>query len=137
MNHPKIIIVDNNHEYRNTLKSLLINEYDAEIIAEASNSKEFNSINNLHLADIILMDIMMPEIDGIMLTKSILWKYPGLKIIAITMLVDKIYLDTLIGAGFKGYIFKNNLFKELNIALKTVIGGKLYFPKSILKISQK
>ena len=81
--------------------------------------------------DLIFMDIMMPEIDGIELTKKILWINNSLKIIAITMHNDRVYLQTLIEAGFVGCIFKNTLFTELPLAIKTIVEGKRYFPKNI------
>jgi DNA-binding NarL/FixJ family response regulator len=127
----KIIIVDDNEPFRKALKILLTKEFQAEIIGEASNGEEFLQLTNLYLADIILMDVMMPGIDGITLAQKVLWKKPELKIIAITMHTDKVYLISLIGAGFRGCIFKTNLFNDINNALNTVLEGHLSFPKNI------
>ncbi len=127
----KVILVDDNVCFRRALRKLLVAEFNAEIIGEASNADEFNAINDLLLADLVLMDVMMPGIDGVTLAKETLWVHHQLRIIAITMHVDKVYLDSLIGAGFKGCIFKNNLYNELRGAIDAVISGKLYFHKEI------
>lgn len=131
MDNLKIILVDDNDSFRKALKNLLLKEYDVQILFEATNGYEFNSFKYLNSADLIFMDIMMPGIDGISLAKETLWKNCMLKIIAITMHVDKVYLETLIKAGFKGCLFKSNIFDELDNAMKSVMNGKFYFPKGI------
>ncbi|HEX2937151.1 MAG TPA: response regulator transcription factor [Bacteroidales bacterium] len=128
----KIVLVDDNEPFRKALKTLLVKEFNANIIGEASSAEEFSKLTGFYNANIILMDVMMPEVDGITLAKKILWKFPHLKIIAITMHTDKVYLTSLIEAGFKGCIFKTNIFEDLNSAIDTVINGHLYFPKDII-----
>jgi two-component system, NarL family, response regulator NreC len=128
----KLILVDDNEPFRNALKQLLAKKFNAEIIGVASCGKEFLGLQNIYQADIILMDIMMPDMDGITLTKKSIWTNSSLKFIAITMHYDKVYLKTLIESGFRGCIFKSNLFNEIELALNTVMEGHLYFPKDIL-----
>lgn len=128
----KIILVDDNDAFRNAVKTLLVKKFKAEIIGEASSGEEFNKITHLHFADVILMDIMMPDIDGITLTKYALWRNNHLKFIAITMHYDKVYLTTLLETGFKGCVFKSNIFSEITKAIDNVMAGRLYFPKDIL-----
>jgi DNA-binding NarL/FixJ family response regulator len=128
----KIILVDDNELFRKALKTILIREFNAEIIGEASSAREFESLPNYAYADIILMDIMMPETDGITLSKKIFWTYPHLKIIGITMHTDQVYLISLIETGFKGCLFKNSLFENLSLAINTVLSGQLFFPENIL-----
>lgn len=127
----KIALVDDNEPFRKALKNLLVKEFNADIIGEASSAEEFEKLAGFRNADIILMDVMMPEVDGITLAKKVLWKYPYLKIIAITMHTDKVYLTSLIEAGFKGCIFKTSIFDDLGHAIETVLHGQLYFPKNI------
>ena len=129
----KFILVDDNEAFRCALRMLLINQYNAEIIAEASNADDVLLIPDLHKADIILMDLMIPGKNGIDITKELLWKYSRhFKIVAITMHAEKVYLTTLIEAGFRGCIFKNDLYNQLTEALSVVYDGNLYFPKDIL-----
>jgi DNA-binding NarL/FixJ family response regulator len=128
----KIILVDDNDAFRVALKNILTNEFNAKIIGEASNGAEFLQLTNCNTSDIILMDVMMPDIDGITLTKNALWSNPSLRFIAITMHYDKVYLVSLLGAGFKGCVFKSNIFSEIDLAIDKVMNGQLYFPDDIL-----
>ncbi len=128
----KIILVDDNHPFRNALKTVLENKFNAEIIGEASCGAEFRKLDNLHSADVILMDVMMPDVDGITLTMESLWFNPKLKFIAITMHYDNVYLTTLMEAGFKGCVFKSNIFSEIAEAITKVSAGRLFFPKNIM-----
>lgn len=128
----KVILIDDNLNFRQALRILLIDQFNAEIIAEASNAEEALKIENMIVADIILMDVMMPGKNGVQLAKELLWDVSSkLKIIAITMNVDKVYMITLIEAGFKGCIFKNDLAKQLDKALSCVLNGEFYFPEDI------
>jgi DNA-binding NarL/FixJ family response regulator len=133
MERLKYILIDDNESFRGALKTILVSQFNAEIIGEARNAEEAKKLVNLVSADIILMDVMMPGENGIQLTKELLWTVSStLKIIAITMHVDKVYLTTLVEAGFRGCIFKNDLISELEDAIKTVRAGSLYFPQDIL-----
>ena len=127
----KIILVDDNIHFRTALKRLLHNQFGCEIIAEASDGDEFLALSNLGLADIVIMDIMMPNKDGLKATDEINCRYPLLKIIAVTMHCDKVYLKELIEKGFKGCIFKNNLYDKIYEAIETVMNNQLYFQKEI------
>ncbi len=131
MQNLKFILVDDNKEFREGLKELLETEYAAVVIAEASTGKEFLDLDAGFFADIIIMDLFMPELDGIAATKPFLWKYPKSNVIAVTMHADKAYLRQLIEAGFKGCIFKNNIFSEIKTAVESVLSGHYYFPDHI------
>lgn len=132
MKAKKFILIDDNDAFRNAFKVILISQYNAQIIAEASNESEINKISSWNQADIIFMDVMMPGKNGIELSKELIWKYNKINIIAVTMHFEKVYLTSLIGAGFKGCIFKDNLINQLKPAVKVVLDGGLYFPENIL-----
>jgi DNA-binding NarL/FixJ family response regulator len=126
----KIIIVDDNDLFRMNIKFYLEKKLKHQVIAEARSGGEFLMIHNKNSADIILMDIVMNDIDGIAATKKVL-QNANLKIIALTMHVEKVFLVELIGAGFKGCVFKTNVYSELENALNEVNSGKFYFPENI------
>lgn len=127
----KIIIVDDNKSFRDGLKYYLQKDHHYHIIGEANDGSEFLKLKNIHHADVILMDIQMPELNGIKTAKKILWDMNYLKIIAITMYEDKAYLRELIGAGFKGCVIKNKIYEELPQAIDNVSTGNLSFPGNI------
>lgn len=130
----KFIIVDDSNVFRVNLQEYLENTFSHEVIASVSCAEEFLKLKNIQEADIILMDIEMKEIGGIEAAKQILVEMPFLKIIAVTMYHDSVFLLQLIETGFKGCIFKDDIFETSKKAFIEVALGKTYFnPKIKLK----
>lgn len=127
----KIIIVDDSRTFRNGLKFLIENKEKYEIIGEAANGDEFSHLKNIDEADIIFMDLNMPDSNGIEIAKRTLWDKPFLNIIAITMYTDNAYMIKLLEAGFKGCIFKTTITSDFDMAVEKVMRGKYFFPKNI------
>ena len=127
----KIIIVDDSTMYRKVIKEFLENELGCEVISQASNGDEFLSLQNIHEADIILMDIQMPKLSGLEIAKLWTYKYPSSKIIAVTMYSEKVYLDQLVEVGFKGCILKSNFFEHIVPAIEYVMAGRIYFNREL------
>jgi DNA-binding NarL/FixJ family response regulator len=124
----KIILVDDNIKFRDSIKDLLTNVCKYNVIAEASNGEEFLKIPKTLKPDVILMNLAMPEVDGFEATRQYNWDFPNSKIIAVTNHVEKAYLLKLIETGFKGCIFKYSIFNEVQPAIKAVMSGELWFP---------
>lgn len=128
----KIIVVDDSETFRDGITFFLEQVLSYEVVGCASNGKEFLLQKEKYIAaDIILMDIQMPEIDGIETAKRFLWYNSLMNVIAITSFRDIAYLRELIGAGFKGCVFKDKIFEDLETAVQYVLKGKLYFPDNI------
>jgi len=123
----KIFLVDDNETFREAIKQYLEIELNCEIVGEAENGKQFLETYEMLLADIVLMDIQMPEIDGISATKQWCILNPHTKVIAVTLFTEKAYLLPLIEAGFKGCVFKSDFFNEILKAIEAVRHGKLFF----------
>lgn len=130
----KLIVVDDNKTFLNGLIFYLVNVLSYSVIGTARDGLEFLDLKNIHEADIILMDIEMPNLNGIETVERALWRDSDLKFIAITSYTEKTYLDDLLSAGFKSCVFKPNVFDELNDAIKLVIQNKYYFPSNIKTI---
>lgn len=128
---PKIIIVDDNETFLRSLEFHLTITLGYEIINMVTDGNKFLALNNIHKAGIILMDIEMPILNGIAATKKVLESHSYLKVIAITNYQDKAYLQELIEHGFKGIVFKKNLFNEIELAIDNVMNNKLHFPEDI------
>jgi len=126
-----VILVDDNSVFRTTLKKFLQNEFQYKIIGEVSSGKEFFALPNIGLADVILMDLQMPEMDGYAITKRARVNYSHIPVIAITMHSEKAYLEELISVGFKGCVFKPDIYKNINKAIETTIKDNYYFPPDI------
>jgi DNA-binding NarL/FixJ family response regulator len=127
----KFIVVDDDKTFRDGIKYYLGNILNHEVINMAADGLEFINLENMHEADIILMDIEMPKLNGIKTVKKALWENSFLKFIAVTNYTDKAYLIELISAGFKCCVFKTNIYEELESAIKAVVNNELFFPKDI------
>jgi DNA-binding NarL/FixJ family response regulator len=128
----KIIIVDDQPHFRESLRAYLAEELGYEVIGEAQSGLEFFELPGIPKADIVLMDIKMPDLSGIEVSKRILWKFNHLKIIAITMYKDKAYLKELIEAGIRGFVHKTVIYSEIQQAISDVINNKLHFPLDLM-----
>ena len=125
-----IYLVDDNDDFRETLKFFLEDYLSHKVVGESKDGKTFLERDDI-FADIILMDINMPEINGIQATKMGTWKNHEYKIIAVSQYKENVDLHQLISVGFKGFVSKVNLFRDLESALEDVYGGKLFFPEEI------
>jgi len=132
--HIKIVIADDHQLFREGLANLLSDAKDIEIVAQAGNG--IDSIVKImeHEPDVVLMDISMPEMDGIEATQSIVAVKPGIKIIALSMHAEKQYIKGMFEAGASGYLFKNCSYDELIKAIHTVNSGEKYLSKKITEI---
>ena len=129
----KLILVDDNALFRDDLRFFLENRLAHTVIAEAANGEEFLALRNLGEADIILMDLSMEKMNGFDATKRILGSMPHLKIIAITMNVENLVLQKVVGTGFKGFIFKTEIFKSLEAVLQSVYNDGYAFSDKLQK----
>lgn len=127
----KLIVVDDNKTFREGFKYYVENLLNHEVIGEASNGFELLKLNNKQLADVIIMDIEMPDMNGIEAAKEVLSEMNTLKLIAITSYTDKVYLRELLNAGFRACIFKDNIYNEFEDALDRVMNNRLKFPIKI------
>lgn len=127
----RIMIADDHQIVRNGLRSLIEKELDMEVIAEADNGR--NAVRlALELApDVVIMDIAMPELNGIEATRQIIAARPRIKVIALSMHADKRYVMEMLKAGASGYILKDNAYEELARAIRTVLKNHTYLSPQV------
>ncbi len=130
---PSIILVDDHHMFRGSLKSLITNEKIGTIAGEASNGKEFLEILENNVPDLVLMDIDMPIMDGAEATRIAVEKHPQIKILALSMFGEENYYYKMVKAGVKGFLLKTSDIKELEIAIREVVSGESYFSNELLR----
>lgn len=123
----RIAIADDHEIVRDGVKLLLEDEPGFEIVWEANHGKEALTFCDKDQPDLVIMDITMPEMDGIQATKKIKDEHPGIKILALTMLNEDQHIRKMIKAGASGYILKSAGRDELVKAIKAIIDGKHYF----------
>jgi DNA-binding NarL/FixJ family response regulator len=132
MEKTRIIITDDHQLFRNGLKILLNAFPDFEVVAEASNGEEFLKTLRNTKADVALMDINMPEMDGIEATRRGLKICPGIEIIALSMYGEEEYYYKMVDAGAKGFILKDSDISEVKEAILTIRKGGSYFSQELL-----
>lgn len=128
----KVMIVDDHDMFRDGVKLLFSTSDVAEVAAEARNGKEFLGMVESINPDVVLMDIAMPEMDGIEATKIAHEKYPNLKILALSMFGDEKYYYQMIQCGIKGFVLKTSGISELQKAIGEVAKGGSYFSNELL-----
>ncbi len=133
----KVFIVDDHEIFRNGLKMVLGKLKYVEIVGEATDGKLFIEMLDEIKADIVLMDIEMPEMNGVDATKVALKKNPKLKIITLTMFGDDEYIQSMLDAGAKGFLMKNINKETLDKALQTVHNGGNYYSEELFDFFTK
>lgn len=122
-----VIIADDHIIFRKGLANILNEIPSIKVVAETSNGHELLDVLKTKSADVILMDIKMPGMDGIEATKKVKSKYPTTQIIALTMHEEIGYFNKMIEAGASGFLLKNTNKDQLEKAIFTVFAGDNFF----------
>ncbi len=130
----KIIIADDHKMMRDGLRALIEKKPGLEIVAEAENGLMVLELVRKHLPELIIMDIGMPDINGIEATRKIISEYPDIKIIALSMHSDKRFITRMLEAGASGYLMKDCAFDELIQAIQSVLMNQMFISKSIANV---
>lgn len=130
----KVLLVDDHPMVRDGIMSCLAFYDDVEVIGTANNGKEAISLINQLTPDVIMMDISMPDLNGIDATEQILEISPQSKILIFSMHDNAEYITNAVQAGASGYILKNTDAEEVYQAITQVAQGQRYFGENIAKI---
>jgi NarL family two-component system response regulator LiaR len=120
----RVMLVDDHKVVRSGLATFLKAYDDLELVGEAKNGLEAIQLCHQKKPDVILMDLMMPEMDGIAATRTILADYPDIKIIAMTSFEDEELVHGVLAAGAIGYLLKNVTSDELVKAIRDATSGR-------------
>src|SRR5512135_2710022 len=130
----RILLVDDHAVVRTGLHMLLGQEEDIEIVGEAGSGREaLNSIEQLH-PDLVLMDIGLPDMTGIEVTRQVKQKWPDVAVVALTIHEDEEYFFQMLQAGANGYVPKRAAPEELLTALRTAADGGVYLYPSLARL---
>ncbi|MEY8848276.1 response regulator [Psychroserpens sp. XS_ASV72] len=127
----RIAITDDHKMVLKGIESMLESASDLEVIQTFENAQHTLDGLKKQLPDVLLLDINLPDISGIDLSKHILKLYPNLKIIALTNFEDISFVKQMLKNGVQGYLLKNTDKQELVEAISTVLSGNLYVQKSV------
>jgi NarL family two-component system response regulator LiaR len=120
----RVMLVDDHNVVRSGLATFLKAYKDLELVGEANNGLEAVHLCHQKKPDVILMDLMMPEMDGISATETILADHPDIKIIAMTSFEDKELVHGVLEAGAISYLLKNVTADELVKAIRNAASGR-------------
>ena len=119
----KVLIADDQELIRESLKIILDVNGDIKVVGLADSGRKVLDLLRKTLPDIILMDIRMPELDGVQCTKAVKEKFPDMKIIILTTFDDDEYVFYALKYGASGYLLKGCSVQELTSAIHTVMNG--------------
>jgi len=130
----RIILADDHRIVREGLRNLLNTEPDMEVVAEADNGREAVRLVAKLQPDITIMDIGMPELNGVEATHQIIQKFQDARIIALSMHSEEEFIRRILNAGAAAYLLKDCAADELVIAVRRVHSGKKYLSQDISEI---
>jgi DNA-binding NarL/FixJ family response regulator len=130
----KILIVDDHGIVREGLKSLLQNQSDMEVVGEGQDGQIAVELAEQLSPDMVIMDMSMPNLNGIEATRLILQHSPNIKVIILSMHSDRHIVKETLEVGASAYVLKSNLFDEMLRALETVAEGGRYLSPRITDV---
>jgi DNA-binding NarL/FixJ family response regulator len=133
----KLILADDHQLFRDGIKSLLEDIADIQVIGEASNGAELLKMLPSLEPQIVILDITMPDISGIEITKTIQNDYPQISVLILSMHNEEEFIINAIKSGAKGYLPKDIDKTELLQAINTIHEGEEYFSKDISEVFLK
>mgnify|MGYP001820287224 CR=1 FL=1 len=130
----RIFIADDHRIVRDGLRSLIDRENDLEFVGMAENGRQAVQMTRKLKPDVVIMDVSMPDLNGIDATSQIINEVPGVKVIALSMHSEKQLIDGMLQAGAAGYLLKESAFEELTKSIRIVCAGKKYLSPDVTDI---
>jgi len=127
----RILLADDHKITRQGLRLLLEKEPDMEVVAEAEDGRTAVRLVRKLLPDMVIMDVSMPDLNGMEAARQIVDESPDIKIIALSMHSDALFVTEMLRSGAAGYLLKDCAFEEFARAIRTVAAGKTYLSPTI------
>ena len=130
----RILLADDDRITRQGLRSLIEKENDIEVVDEADDGRKAIDLVRELVPDIVIMDITMPNLNGIDATRHIVREFPKVKVIALSIHSNRAFVVDMLKAGASGYVLKECTFDELVEAIRAVIDGGVYLSSKVASI---
>ena len=133
----KVLIADDHQILRQGLRTLLEREPDLEVVAEADNGRSTVRLARERQPEVIIMDVAMPDLNGIEATRQIISEMPKVKVIALSMYADRRFVANMLKAVASGYLLRDCASEELVRAIRVVLGHKTFLSPGVADIVVK
>jgi two-component system response regulator NreC len=137
MNKVRVLLADDHAIVRSGLRLLLEREQDLTVVGEAADGRAAVAWMERDQADVAVMDVGMPGLNGIEATAQIVRKYPEAYVVMLSMHSDETYVLRCLRAGARGYVLKESAEHELITAIRAVAAGKSFFSPKVKKLLQQ
>ena len=127
----RVVLTDDHEMFRSGLKGLLEKQPDFKVVALAQDGEELLEKLNGIKADCVVMDLSMPNMDGLTALKAVRAKFPKIKCLVLTMQKDHEHFKHAMAAGACGYLLKDSAFDQLVLAIKVIMKGKNFISPAI------
>ena len=127
----RILLADDHAVVRQGFRMILSSHPDLEIVGEAGNGREAVELAATLRPDVVVMDVAMPELNGIEATRRLTAENPHIRVVALSMHKDSVYVREILRAGARGYLLKDSVADDLVAAVRAVAGGEGYLSPAI------
>lgn len=122
----RVLLVDDHRLFCDGLRLVVAGQPGMEVVGTAENGRDALRLARETRPDVVLMDVAMPDLNGIDATRQLLADLPGTRVIALSMHADRRYVSGMIAAGVAGYLVKDCVAEELARAIRAVVAGQVY-----------
>jgi len=133
----KVLIADDHQIVRQGLRTLLEREPDLKVVAQTEDGRSTVRLARELAPEVIIMDVAMPDLNGIEATRQIVTERPQVKVIALSMYADRRFVVNMLKAGASGYLLKDCAYEELVRAIRVVLAHKTYLSPGVTDIVVK
>jgi DNA-binding NarL/FixJ family response regulator len=133
----KVLIADDHQIVRQGLRTLLEREPDLKVVAQSEDGRTTVRLARELAPEVIIMDVAMPDLNGIEATRQIITERPQVKVIALSMYADRRFVVNMLKAGASGYLLKDCAYEELVRAIRVVMAHKTYLSPGVTDIVVK
>jgi two-component system, NarL family, response regulator NreC len=127
----RVLLADDHETVRHGLRLLIQGESDMEVVGEAGNGRLAVNEARALQPDVVVLDVSMPELNGVEAAREITAAVPGVAIVGLTRHSDDAYVQALLAAGAFGYVLKQSASTELLKAVRAAAGGRRYLDASL------
>ena len=137
MAHIRILLADDHTVVRDGVRALLEKQTDMTVVGEAADGRETVQLTSELTPDVVVMDIAMPNMNGIEATRRIVASQPSVGVVILSMHQDESYVLRSLKAGARGYLLKDSLRADVIEAIRTVAQGRSFLTRQVSRLLQE